>query len=179
MKKLTKATVAVAALCLTLPAIGLAGLPEPENPTINVPDQIGGVKLGMKLKKADKAWGKTGDCDIDHGVGTCFYMDKKSPEDGTANFSSDEKGKVFSAAISAGMNDKSKYVFGGPLAAFETSEGIGLGDKGSKVKKAYPEAKKVENMGYVIKGKGKGTFTFATNDGKHITNIYMAAGPQG
>jgi hypothetical protein len=178
MKKLMKATLAAAALCLALPAIGLAGLPEPSDTTIKVPDTIGGVKLGMKLKKADKAWGKTGDCQIDHGAGSCFYK-TKSAEDGTADISSDQDGKVFAASISAGLTDKGKWVFGGPTSVFETSEGIGLGDKGSKVKKAYPEAKKISDAGYVIQGKGKGSFTFATADGKHITSIYMAAGEQG
>ena len=178
MKKLTTATLATTALLLALPAIGLAGLPEPSDPTIKPPDTIGGVELGMKLKKADKAWGKTGDCQIDHGVGTCFYK-TKSQEDGTADIASDQKGKVFSASIDAGLNDKGKWVFGGPTSVFETPEGIGIGDKGSKVKKAYPKAKKVADAGYVISGKGKGSFTFATGDGKHITSIYMAAGEQG
>jgi hypothetical protein len=178
MKKLMKAALVVATLCLALPAIGLAGLPEPSNTTIKPPATIGGVKLGMKLKKADKAWGKTGDCQIDHGVGSCFYK-TKSAEDGTADISSDQKGKVFAASIDAGLTEKGKWVFGGPTSVFETPEGIGLGDKGSKVKKAYPNAKKVADGGYVIAGKGKGSFTFVTGDGKHITSIYMAAGEQG
>ena len=55
---MTKATLTVAALCLALPAIGPAGPPEPSDDTIRVPDTIGGVKLGMKLKKADKARGQ-------------------------------------------------------------------------------------------------------------------------
>lgn len=38
----------VAAVFLALPAIGLAGLPDPSDATIKVPTTIGGVSLGMK-----------------------------------------------------------------------------------------------------------------------------------
>ena len=143
-----------------------------------VPKTLGGVGFGMKISKADKAWGGKGDCDSSGGSANCTYLTKKS-EDGNASISGFEKGKVFSAGINAGFNDKGKYVFDGPLMVFQTSEGIGLGDKGSKVKKAYPKAKKFSNQGYTVYGKGDSFMTFITGDGKHITGINMANGEQG
>ena len=178
MRKLTTVLVPVTAMCLALPAIGLAGLPEPNDATINVPSKLGGVELGMKIKKADKAWGKTGDCDVQHGVGSCFYAEKKSPEDGTASIATDGKGKVFSASIDAGFNSKGKYVFGGPLNAFQTAEGIGIGDKISKVGKAYPKADR-SGSSYTVNGKGKAYMSFIAGDDKHITSIGLVGGPQG
>jgi hypothetical protein len=179
VKKLTAALVPAAIVCLAAPATGLAGLPNPHDPTIKVPRSIGGVHVGMKIKDADKAWGSNGKCIGNHGASNCDYYKRKAPKKGTANIYTFEKNEVFGVSIDAFYNGH-RYVFKGPLLDFKTPEGIGLGDRGKKVKKAYPKAKSFgHGLGYRIDGPGKSFMVFSTSQGKRITDISLYAGPQG
>ncbi|MFN8112454.1 MAG: hypothetical protein U0R51_04570 [Solirubrobacterales bacterium] len=161
---------ATALSSLVLAAAASAALPKPDGP-IKVPTDLAGVKLGMKIKSADGAWGGKGDCQSSGDFKYCLY---DGGEQGSAQLSA-EKGEISSAVINAGFRD-GQYSFKGPLMKFETKEGLGLGDKLSKVKKAYPKAKKNGTAGFYIAGKGKSAMGFTTNDGKHITGIYLSDG---
>jgi hypothetical protein len=63
----------VLVLSMIVPATASAagGLPNPDTIQIKVPKSIGGVTLGQSLNAADKAWGKTGDCQGDKTFGSC------------------------------------------------------------------------------------------------------------
>ncbi len=175
MRRLATAAAIAAAVSLTAAPAALAGLPKPSGP-VKVPTSLGGVKIGMKIKAADKAWGKTGKCSLKDKFKYCQY---DGGTKGSAQISSEKKSKVASAGISAGIKG-SKYKFKGPLMKFETKEGIGLGDKPRKVGKAYPKAKKIAGgYGYYVPGKGKSAMTFYSADQKHITTISVSDGTQG
>jgi hypothetical protein len=179
VKKLAAALVPAAIACLAAPATGLAGLPNAKDPTIVVPRSIGGVHTGMKIDAADRAWGSNGDCIGNGGASNCTYRKNKAPEKGSGSIYSFEKNEVFGVSIDA-YYKKDHFVFEGPLLDFETPEGIGLGDRARKVKKAYPKAKKIGNgYGYVIDGKGKSSMSFGTGGTKRITSVSLIAGPQG
>ena len=162
------ATIALSALVLA--ATAAAALPKPDGP-IKPPTDLGGVKLGMKIKVADDAWGGKGDC---QGSGDFKYCNYDGGEKGSAQLSA-EQGRISSANINADSKN-GKYVFAGPLMKFETDRGLGLGDKLSKVKKLYPKARKLGDYGFYISGKGKSTMGFTSNDQKHITGIYLSDG---
>ena len=181
MRKLAAVFVPTAVACLVAPATGLAGLPNPDDPTIKVARVLGGVKTGMKIDAADKEWGSNGKCSGKDGASICTYSKRRAPEKGSATFYAYEKNEVFEASINAYYNTKSdRWVFKGPLLDFETPEGIGLGDRARKVKKAYPRAKKMGGgFGYRIEGKGKRSMSFGTAGGRRITDIAIVAGPQG
>jgi hypothetical protein len=176
MKKLASAalTAVVAALVLA-PAAG-AGLPNPKDTKrIEVPDSIAGVALKEKIKRADKAWGRRGDCDF-KGFQSCVY-EGRNPRAGKAMIEAARRGNVSSFGIYAGRDEKDGYVFKGKLLRFETKEGIGLGSKGSRVPKAYPKAIRTANgTGYIVPTKGHPYMTFQTLDGKRITAITVVDG---
>ena len=161
---------ATALSSFVLAATASAALPKPDGP-IKVPTDLAGVKLGMKIKAADDAWGGKGDCQTSGDFKYCNYA---GGEQGSAQLSA-EQGEISSASINAGFKD-GKYDFSGPLMKFETKQGLGLGDKISKVKKAYPKAKKNGSAGFYVPGKGKSSMGFTTNDQKHITGIYLSDG---
>jgi hypothetical protein len=179
VKRLVIAAVSVLVLSLALPAAGYAGLPKPKNVLIKVPSKLGGVKLGMKMKDADKAWGKTGTCNFKPPFALCNYQGKASAAGSASIEGANKKAKVSAASIHAGFKD-GKYKFKGALTRFETKEGLGLGDKISKLKKKYPKAKKFKGGGgYYVPGKGKSQMNFLYADGKHITTISLIDGTQG
>lgn len=155
---------------LVLAAAAAAALPKPGGP-IKPPTDLGGVKLEMKIKDADGAWGGKGDCQSSADFKFCNY---DGGEQGSAQISA-EGGRVSSASINAGFKN-GKYAFSGPLMKFETKDGLGLGDKLTKVKKLYPKARKLGDYGYSVPGKGKTMMGFTTNDEKHITGIFLSDG---
>lgn len=151
-------------------------LPHPKDPTINVPGSIGGVGLGGTIKNAAKAWGSSKkDC----AAAGCSYG---SPYDdgGTAEISVDleaKKARVVFVAILASdkREDLKKPLFEPALGKFKTKEGIGLGSRVSKLKEAYPEAKKVGKgclgcgLGFEVKGKhNRMTFGFDQFNGHNL-----------
>ena len=166
----------VAALALALAAAAAAGLPKPKDTVrIEVPKSIAGVELKMKLKRANKEWGHRGDCDF-RGVQSCTY-EGRNPRVGSASIEAARRGNVSSFGIFAGRDGKDEYVFKGRLLRFDTKEGIGLGDKGAKVPRAYPKAIRTANKtGYIVEGKGRSYMTFQTFDDKRITGITLVDG---
>ena len=161
---------------LLLPASGLAALPKPRDPLVVVPASIGGVELGQRLEDADRAWGRNGDCDLSPGLKSCAYA-SRNPRKGRAWIDAAVHKRVSSFAIVAGRDDEGNYVFEGKLRKFETPEGIGLGDMGRKIPKAYPDAiKTAGKTGYLIEGRGKSYMTVQTLGGKRITAITIVDG---
>jgi len=163
MRRTTVVSVLTAAAIATLAAPAIAALPAPKNPEIKVPQSLGGVEVGMTVKSADKAWGGDGaDCHFVDNSSYCQYRQTGVAENGDAYIGSDLEGNVSLAVINSGLNKEGTgYVTKGPLKRFETKEGLGLGDKASKIKKLYPKAKKLDhNRGYYVEGKGKSLMSF-------------------
>ena len=176
MKRLSLALLPALALALLLPSTGSASLPRPDKALIKVPQSIGGVELKQRLIAADKAWGRTGDCDLSSKAKSCIY-ESRNERAGVARIDAAARKRVSSFAIEAGRNSRGDYVFKGRLLKFETRQRIGLGDKGKKVKKHYPEAIATANRtGYIIEGEGRSYMTIQTLDGKRITAISVVDG---
>ena len=176
MKKLATGALAAAAVALALAPAAGAGLPKPKDTAkIDVPDSIAGVVLKKKIKLANKAWGRRGDCDF-KGFQSCVY-ESRNPRAGEATIEAARRGNVSSFGIYAGRDPDDEYVFKGKLLRFETREGIGLGSKGSRVPKAYPKAIKTANgTGYLVPTDGHPYMTFQTLGGKRITAITVVDG---
>lgn len=176
MKKLATGALAATLAVLALAPAADAGLPKPKDTSkIVVPDSIAGVVLKEKIKQANKAWGRRGDCDF-RGFQSCVY-EGRNPRAGKATIEAARRGNVSSFGIYAGRDENDEYVFKGKLLRFETKEGIGLGSKGARVPKAYPKAIKTANgTGYIVPTKGHPYMTFQTLDGKRITAITVLDG---
>jgi len=173
MRRLT-VIAATALSSLVLAATAAAALPKADGP-IKAPTNLAGVKLGMKIKGADDAWGGKGDC---QSSGTFKYCNYEGGKQGSAHLSA-ESGKISSARINAGIKD-GKYNFSGPLMEFEAKQGLGLGDRISRVEKIYATAKELSgSAGYFIPGKGKSSMGFTSSDEKHITQIFISDGTGG
>src|SRR5689334_13516349 len=110
MKKTTLGTVVLATMGLALPAAALGDLPAPKDPTIEVAKSLGGIKMGMDYKKAEKKWGHKGDCTFDAGtVGNCeYYKVSHGTNDYTWGGGNIQVsgGKVVGVSIGAGRNEK-------------------------------------------------------------------------
>jgi hypothetical protein len=176
MKKLTPALLVAAVAALLCAVTASAGLPKPKDTdAIKVPESIAGVSLKLSIKKANKAWGRRGDCDL-RGFQTCTY-EGRNPRVGSASIEAAVRGNVSSFGIFAGRAGDGGYFYKGRLLGFETKEGIGLGDKGSKVARAYPQAIKTANRtGYIVEGEGRAYMTFQTLDDKRVTAITVVDG---
>jgi len=171
-----RSVIAVLVVALVGPAGAAAALPKPEDPTIDVPSSIGGVTVKDRLKDADRAWGRSGKCDDAPGIETCSYA-SDDPLKGRAAIAAAVHKRVSSVSIKAGQDDEGAYVFTGRLMRFETPEGIGLGDPGKRIRKAYPEAiKTAGGTGFLIPGAGKSYMTVQTFAGKRITGITVVDG---
>jgi hypothetical protein len=172
--------VSVVAMALVLPAIVLGALPNPSDPTIKPPHEIGGVRLGMSVKDADKAWGKTGDCNFNEDTfQTCSYVSTRTK--GSAMITGSTKAGVEVVSIQAGYDDEGFRSYKGPLLKFKTSGGIGLGDKLSRIPKAYPSAAPIQNGWAFGGGKFKNGMYFNASDpdDKRISSILLSNGQQG
>jgi len=171
----TTVLLAVAGLALGLAAPAAAALPKPKDEAIEVPSSIAGVALKTGIERADRAWGRRGDCALE-GLQSCVY-ESRDPRKGSASIEAAHRGMVSSISVLAGRNGRDRYVFEGRLTRLETKEGIGLGDRGRKVAKAYPEAiRTAHKTGYLIEGRGRSYMTFQTLDRKHITGITLVDG---
>ena len=176
MKRTTQGIGVLVAIGLALPASGLADLPNPKDPTIQVPKSIGGIEMGMNYKKAQKQWGVDGDCTFDQGVvGSCSYTKGSDYEKGAGSIQV-SGGKVTGVSIGAGRNSKGKLLAGGPIGKFQTPEGIGLADPASKVKQAYKKAEALETGGYEVPGKGKSLMIFNVDEHDKISSINLIDG---
>ncbi len=176
MNRLAATALAIAAVALLAAAPASAGLPKPRGTdVVKVPRSIAGVRLGMKIKSADKAWGKRGRCGR-KGIRSCTYRGRNRRA-GSASIGAARHGRVSSVGIYAGLDRHDRYVFRSRLAKFETRRGIGLGDNGAKVARAYPKAIKAANrLGYIVPGRGRSYMMFQTLDRKHITAITAVDG---
>ncbi len=129
------------AVVLALPAAAQAKLPSPKSKTIVFGKSIGGVKLGMSLAAAKKAWGKGGKCaDTSAQIRQtrCDWLDKKN---GDANFTV-SNGRVTYIGLSPAVSSKTqKAKLSGPIAKFRTSKHIGMGSTLKALRKAYPKAR--------------------------------------
>jgi hypothetical protein len=177
-KPATTALIAAAA-ALLLAATAYAGLPRPRHSNeIEVPTAIAGVELAMRINRADREWGRKGDCGRVRKRGrirACAY-EGRNPRAGTATIESARRRKVSSVAIQAGLH-RGDYVFKGRLLRIDTSEGIGLGSRRARVRKAYPRAIPTANKtGYIVEGEGRSYMTFQTLDRKHVTGITLVDG---
>ena len=178
MKRLLLTSLSVALLIPIASAFG--GLPQPKDPQIDPPLSLAGVEVGMKLKKADKAWGKEGKCSRQKGFEGCIYgkVDPKgNSKRGYAEVDA-EKGKVFLAVIQAPFKKGGqKARFKGPLMDLISMEGIGLGSTMKDVKAAYPDVKKLPGgIGYALKGPGKTEMDFTgygTKNERKVTSILL------
>ena len=179
-KTFLPAVLAVAALAIPASAAAEKQMPHPKDPIINVPGSIGGVGLGGTLKNAARAWGssKKQDC----AAAGCFYGNQFG-KTGTAEISLDLEAKKPRVAFvnifaSSERKDLKKPLFHPALGRFKTKEGIGLGSKLSKLKDAYPEAKKTDKplVNFEIKGKhNKMSFGFDRFDGHNlITHVILS-----
>lgn len=165
MKK-TFFAIAVLALLAFAPSAVAFSLPKPKTSKVVVPSSLAGIKANMADSAAQAAWGAgRGDCsDYGDGSGNCNYGTFDSPS-GSATLSF-YKHKVASAMVIAGQRD-GEYLTkaAGPLMAIETVDAVGIGSPVSKLMKAYPDgdvegSTKESQYTYVLKGKGKATFTF-------------------
>jgi len=169
------ALLALAAPGLAAATTAAAALPKPRHERIKVPESIAGVELQMAIKRADRQWRRKGDCDF-RGFQSCAYA-SRSRRKGSASIEAARHGRVSSIGIFAGRDGRGRYVFTGRLPRLETREGIGLGDRGSEVPKAYPKAIGAANRtGYLVAGRGHSYMTFQTLDKKHITAITLVDG---
>jgi len=176
VKRGHRSLLAACVALLLLPASGHAALPKPKRQQILVPASIGGVELKQRIRDADAAWGSSGYCDLSPGLQSCTY-ESKDPRKGHAEIDAAVQKRVSSFAIVAGRDEEGHFVFEGKLLRFRTPEGIGLGDKGRKIGRAYPDAiKTAGKTGYLIEGKGKSYMTVQTLGGKRITAITVVDG---
>jgi hypothetical protein len=179
MSKPTTTVLLAAVAALLLAATAYAGLPRPKHTDeIDVPRSIAGVELGMRINKADREWGRTGDCGRAperKGIRSCIY-EGRNPRAGSATIESARRRKVSSVAIEAGLH-RGEYVFKGRLLRFETEERIGLGSSRSDVRKAYPRALRAANKtGFIVEGPGRSYMSFQTLDRKRVTGIALVDG---
>ncbi|KAA0273117.1 MAG: hypothetical protein EDQ89_05890 [Acidobacteria bacterium] len=177
-KPITTALIA-ATSALLLAATAYAGLPRPRHTDeIDVPRSIAGVELGMSLKRADREWGRAGDCGRARerrGIRACVY-EGRNPRAGAATIESARRRKVSSIAIRAGLH-RGEYVFRGRLLRLATRERIGLGSSRADVRKAYPRALPTANRtGFIVAGPGRSYLTFQTLDRWRVTGIALVDG---
>ena len=167
---------ALAFAALLVPASAGAALPKAKSKRIVVPSSIGGVELRDRITEANRTWGGDGKCDFSLRLKTCVYASADERK-GRAEIDAAVQKQVSSFAIEAGRDEEGDYVFEGGLTRFRTSEGIGLGDPGKRIKKAYPEAiKTAGKTGYLIPGPGKSYMTVQTLGGSRITAIAVLDG---
>lgn len=179
MSKPLAITLAAVLAALSLAASASAGLPKPKHGyEIDVPRSIAGVAPGMRIGRADREWGRTGDCGRfreRRRIRACVYVGR-NPRAGAATIESASRRRVSSVVIAAGLH-RGEYVLKGRLLRFETEEGIGLGSSRADVRKAYPKAlRAADRAGFIVEGKGRSYMTFQTLDRERVTGITLVDG---
>lgn len=142
--------------CALAPAVARAELPTPSSRTIVPGTSIGGVAIGMTVKRAVAAWGAGSACTELSRSTSCYWTG--SDLDGSANFVVDAAGKVVLISISAGRRGDD-LAYAGPLLKWRTRKKIGLGSTTVVVVKAYPKQIKSSPSGPQL-GSGKRATTF-------------------
>lgn len=172
-------------VCLASAPAALADLPKNADKSIVPGESIGGVKVGMKGKDADKLWKGEGcgakDVDV---IGDLFCAFE--PVETGANyyagyvaFSIAQFPKISSVAIKSAYDTKDSFnqppLFPAPLLKYKTQDGVGLKTPLSKLKNVYgAKLKKQPSSGsaslYELAGK-KGittSFTIQEFQGKQV-----------
>lgn len=116
-----------------LPAVAGARLPTPASKRIVLGASIGGVRPGMTLAAAERAWGPGGISEADDacqvsGRTSCIWTGTSSRERGLITLAAD--GTVDSVRIVGGPSSR--------LATWKTSKGFGIGTTTSTLMRAYP-----------------------------------------
>lgn len=164
--------------CLAIPASASAfSYPKPSDPTIRVPNAIGGVHVGERLGAAQRAWGGgRGSCRyLPSGVTTCTYGNDRGRGRGVAYFSaegSDPSSRIYQVVIAAGLKVGVGRVYKGPLMRIRTKEGIGLGSTARRLRRVYPQVRK-NSIGFDLRRKKVDIQfdTFNSEDGHTVTTI--------
>lgn len=141
MRQTRLVVAAVAALAaFALPTAAQAKLPSFSDTSFVPNVGLGGAELGQTRAQLKQAFGNGGVCsDFD-----CMYQDTRRSQLGyaQASFEDGKRGRVSVLSISIGRDPRTgKPVFRTPLAALQSSSGIGLGSSQRAVKAAYPKAK--------------------------------------
>ncbi len=158
------AAIAIAAL---LPATASAELPTPKSTTIVPGKSMGGVSIGMSIKRALKVWGEGSDCTEESVRTSCYWTG--TDRQGMASLSISPTGKVTLISISTGRKGDD-LVYAGPLQKWKTRKKIRLGVSTYRVGKAYPQ---VKGAGYGVKiGRGNHTTGFQGSSGR-IYQIFI------
>lgn len=125
--------VVVAVVSGSLPAAAGARLPKPASNRIVLGKSIGGVRPGMSLAVAQKAWGpggisEAGDACQEFGRTSCIWKGRSTRERAILEIAND--GTIDAVRIIGGPTS--------PLARLKTAKGFGLGTKISSLMHAYP-----------------------------------------
>ena len=155
MRRFAMLLVAVTA-CALAPAAASAALPRPASTAIVPGKSIGGVGIGMTVRRALAVWGRGSHCTAATIRRSCTWTG--SGTQGTASFSVGFTGKVTGITIAAGHNERSP-VYKGPLQRWKTSRGTHLGVSAAAVVKAYPKAHSSPSGPQLGSGSRATTFT--------------------
>ena len=149
----------VLVLLLAVPLAASAKLPAPKDKTIVVGVSIAGAKLGGGLTAAKVAWGPGGTCkpapSATYTAFRCVWLGTKGASMDFLSVS----GVLRQVRIVAGSGAK------GPLAAFRTAKGIGIGSTEKAVRKAYKKFAPSAPGLLVLKG-ARGNTIFSIAQGK-------------
>ena len=123
--------------CALAPATASAALPRPASTAIVPGKSIGGVSIGMTVKRALARWGAGSHCTAATIRRSCTWTGTGTQ--GTVSFNVGFTGKVRSITIAAGHNERS-HVYTGPLQELEDEPGDApRRPRPRAVVKAYPK----------------------------------------
>lgn len=175
------------ALALLVPAsLAFAGLPKPEDPSVNPPTTLAGLKLGMPEGKALGAWGgaSRAKCSALGEIKRCFFGLSGPKGNAIVEF---RNHKLSTVAVYAGRGHENKLLTTAakPIMEMRTKSGVGIGSPFAKVKAAYPKGKQAGEPGdfsfsWAIAGKGQSSFSFElAGDSQRLIAMVLSDGLPG